>query len=483
MFSVEFLRRECRLKPDETAVVGVSGGADSLYLLFQLHQIGQPLIAAILNHQLRPESGREVDFVRGLCAAHDIRCITGSADVAGLAENLRCSVEEAARIARYDFLFDTARRHSAAAVAAAHHADDQVETVLMHFLRGSGLDGLAGMRPRAFFPQWEPEGKIPLIRPILNVWRAEIEAWCRRAGLTPIQDASNFDTAFFRNRLRHDLIPALEKEYSPKIRRHIQTLSQTVSDDLQILETVTDDAWRICFIPGGNEKESILLKRTEFCRLMPAIRARLIRRIFFRLSPDVRDIGFDSVMRVLDFIAGSEQNSNQPWERNLWVALEAETILIYQEGKRPNPQNFPQFTGESLPVTIPGQVPFSRWQLDCRPVRIAEADLPRLYAAMKADRNLVYLDLDKINPPLTLRTAKEGEIFRPLGHGHRQKLSDFWINAKIPQAYRKNYPLVYDRKEPIWIPGQRPAEFCRLTAKTTRALCLTLSSSSQTDPH
>ncbi len=174
------------MKSDETVVTGVSGGADSLYLLFHLQQAGQPVIAAILDHQLRPESSREVAFVQEICVTYGVPCVAGKADVAALAQTRRCSIEEAARIARYEFLFGVARRHHAAAVATAHHADDQVETVLMHFLRGSGLEGLTGMRPRTILPQWDPEEKIPLIRPILAnrdqilVQRNQTDA-CRRS--------------------------------------------------------------------------------------------------------------------------------------------------------------------------------------------------------------------------------------------------------------------------------------------------------------
>lgn len=476
MFSPDFLEKKCLLKPDDLVVVGVSGGADSLYLLNHLHHIGQPLIAAAFNHKLRPESDLEISFVGEICTVWGIPCVTGSADVYKISLTRKLSLEEAARIARYEFLFQTARNHGATAVATAHHADDQVETILMHFLRGSGLDGLTGMRPRIFMPQWDPDEKIPLIRPILDIHRFEIEEWCREAGIKPVQDASNNNTEFFRNRLRHVLIPDLEQNYNPKFRQHLLNLSQTVSEDKGIIEAVVEESWEACATTEKDNNGSIVFDRVRFLALLPGIQARLIRKAKFRLCPEARDVSYDSIMRVLNFITETRINVLQPWENKLWMAVEGDRFLFFLDGMRPNFRNYPQLPdGAFFRLSIPGQIRFDNRRLSCDFCRLSSAEYESLMGQMKQNRFFVCLDLDRITQPLVVRTGTEGELFRPLGSGgHRQKLSDFWINSKVTHEYRRNYPLVVDQNEIIWIPGFRPADFCKLSPDTTNGLRLIL---------
>jgi tRNA(Ile)-lysidine synthase len=191
-------------------VVAVSGGPDSLALLHllsrrELHPAAN-LVVGHLNHQLRPSAAADATFVAETAAAWGLECHTESVDVAGLARRDGLSLEEAGRGARYQFLARLAHAVGAAHVAAGHNADDQAETVLMHFLRGAGLSGLRGMRPAGPLPG---DPAITLLRPFLTTGRAEIEAYCQEHGLAPLTDASNTDTTYFRNRLRHELLPYL----------------------------------------------------------------------------------------------------------------------------------------------------------------------------------------------------------------------------------------------------------------------------------
>ena len=161
---------------DKLLVVGVSGGADSVCLLDSLHRLGLPLVAAHFDHGLRDESKEDACRVEALVKDMGLPFQQARKDVRALAAREGLSIEEAARKARYRFLFDTARSHQAQAVAVAHTADDQVETVLMHLLRGAGLGGLKGISSRLVIPEWDEN--LPLVRPLLGVWRSETEAWC-----------------------------------------------------------------------------------------------------------------------------------------------------------------------------------------------------------------------------------------------------------------------------------------------------------------
>jgi len=474
MFSINFLRNQCRLKPNDVVVAGISGGADSLYLLYHLHEIGQPVIAAVFNHQLRPEAEEEVVFVQNICEKLGIHCITGAADVYAFSKLHKLSLEEAARISRYQFLFRTAKDWEAAAVAVAHHADDQVETILMHFLRGSGLDGLAGMNPITFIRQWDPDRKIPLIRPILPVWRQEIDAWCKENKIQPVQDTSNSDTTYFRNQLRHQLIPELEECYSPQFKQHLQDMSQTIQEDQRIIHDAVNVAWSASIIYANSEKQQIVFDRARFSNQLKGIQTRLLRKAFFMLQSDSRDFSFFTSTRVLEFLKNAKENDAQPFINHLWMAVEDGLFLIYAQDRRPNIRKFPQtlYTPSTL-LNLPGEVPLETGRIIGSVVDFNPQEFDSMIYLMKNNRSIVYLDSDKIALPLYVRNAKRGETFSPLGsNGHTQKISDFFINQKIPKNYRGLFPLVSDQNAIIWIPGYRPAEFCHLTADTKHCLCL-----------
>lgn len=474
MFSINYLRNQCRLKPDDMVVAGISGGADSLYLLYHLKKIGQPVIAAVFNHQLRREADAEVVFVQNTCEKLGIRCVTDTSDVSALSKLHKISLEEAARIARYQFLFRAAKKWNAAAVATAHHADDQTETILMHFLRGSGLDGLAGMNPVSYIHQWDPDKKIPLIRPILNVRRQEIDDWCKENQIHPVQDQSNFDTTFFRNRLRLQLIPELEQNYNPQIRQHIQNLSQTIQEDQKIIHHAVSEAWETCVIYANPEKRQVVFDRSLFIKQLKGIQARFVRKAFFMLQPDSRDFSFDTSARVLNFLEIAAENDVQPLVNHLWMAVENGFFMLYEQGQRPNIRKLPQtFDTSAVLLSLPGEVPVEGGRITCRSVDIDPQEFDQMIREMKHNHRIVYLDSDKIAWPLHVRNGKTGEVFSPLGSkGHSQKLSDFFINQKIPRDYRSLYPLVSDQNSIIWIPGYQSAENCRLSPDSAHCICL-----------
>ena len=202
------LERDCQILPDKQILVGVSGGADSLCLLDILIRLGYPVLVAHFNHLLRPEASDDARAVEGIADMLKVPLVLGEGSANDYAQEHNLSIEESARNLRYRFLFKRAEIHDAKAVAVAHNADDQVETVLMHLLRGAGLDGLTGMPYRALPNPWSET--IPLVRPLLGIWRTEIETYCTERELNPVIDRSNIDTTFFRNRLRHELIPELD---------------------------------------------------------------------------------------------------------------------------------------------------------------------------------------------------------------------------------------------------------------------------------
>jgi tRNA(Ile)-lysidine synthase len=206
--------------PDERCLVGVSGGRDSVTLLHQLHAAGfRKLIVCHLDHGLRSESGAEASFVETLAAQFHFKFVLQREDVSALAKRRRKSVETAAREARYSFFAHVAREHDCPRLFLAHHADDQVETMLFNLFRGAAANGLAGMSP---LTTRTIDGVVLQIsRPLLGTWREEIDAYVSRHRLAFVEDPSNADRKFTRNRLRHEIIPLLEQAFGRDIRRAI----------------------------------------------------------------------------------------------------------------------------------------------------------------------------------------------------------------------------------------------------------------------
>ncbi|MBK8615583.1 MAG: tRNA lysidine(34) synthetase TilS [Anaerolineales bacterium] len=222
------LRDECGLVKDRLIIVGVSGGPDSLCLMETLRLAGYSILVAHFDHQLRMESGQDARMVEKTAARLMLGCIIDGTDVRTYADQEKLSLEEAARNLRYRFMFNLARERNAQAVAVGHTADDQVETVLMHFLRGSAINGLKGMSHRSIIKSFD--ANIPIVRPLLNMWREETVVYCASNGLRPHYDSSNDSLNFQRNRIRHLLIPNLES-YNPKFREAILRMSQSLKGD------------------------------------------------------------------------------------------------------------------------------------------------------------------------------------------------------------------------------------------------------------
>lgn len=437
-------------------LAAVSGGADSLALLHLLHELGVPLICAHFDHQLRPGSEQEADLVRGAARSLGVGFVPGAGDVAAYRRAHGLSPEEAARHLRYRFLFETARRHGAQAVAAGHTADDQAETVLLHLLRGAGLAGLKGMSPRTILPAFDAQ--MPLIRPLLAIWRAETEAFCRERGLQPVDDPSNRDTTLFRNRLRHAVIPLLER-HSPRLRANLLKTARTLAADETVLQGVTEAAWGTVLREAGDG--FVGLGRRAFLAQPEGVQARLVRRAAAQLLPDLRDLDFAAVQRALDLARGGRAFGECDLAGGLKLFAEGDALWL---AKSPAalPLHLPQVSpGSELTLECPGRLALANgWRLSLEESNMPEEDHDPFRARV---------DLDKLPPPVKVRSRRPGDRFRPLGMAGSLKLSDFLINEKVPARARAGLPLVVCGDGVVWVAGVRVGERFRVTGETRRA--------------
>ena len=349
--------------PGTRLVVGFSGGQDSSCLLHALSRSRTPLelVAAHVDHALRPDSAETAARVKQAAAAMGVGCEVRRVDVAAYRRELPAwSVQQAARAARYQVLARVAQEHKAAAVLVAHTADDQAETVMLNLLRGSGLGGLAGMpldedlEPRRFGPPLAELGvlgqaedaqtedgprkpHVQLARPLLRVSRATTLAYCAEAGLTVIEDASNQSRDFTRNRVRLDLLPALER-YNPSIREVLARTADLAAEDLAALEAVVDGIYTSVARTNATEVEFEL---RVFQAQPRALQRRLLRRGLQTLLGDLVDVRAAPIEDALDVIRSARPASAYHLPHGVELCIGSETILLrlYGKARRPNRRN------------------------------------------------------------------------------------------------------------------------------------------------
>jgi tRNA(Ile)-lysidine synthase len=463
------LQFECQLDRENPIVVGVSGGADSMCLVDVLAQEKFPIIVAHLDHQLRPESSSEAEIVHLYAKARGIQFILGSEDVKARAELKGESLEEAARNARYRFLYQCAEESGAQAVMVGHTADDQVESVLMHLLRGSGLDGLSGM-PYCWLPNaWHAE--IPLIRPLLSTWRIETLAYCEQKGIHIVSDPTNQDPSYFRNRLRLELIPYLET-FNPAIRKLIWQSAEVMRGDRDVITRLVDDAWRRVLVKQGAGHVAIESDLSRDFSL--GMQRRLIRRAIAQLRPSLRDISFSDVERGVEQIREKKPFAEIDLAAGLKLVSEPGLLWVAEWDSTLPADMWPQVSSGQSELEIGDTIALqSGWLLAAE--KAAKNDVRFEPEGLDDDTSQAWLDLGCIKPPLLVRARREGDRFQPLGmQGQSQKLSDFMINQKIPRRARDRWPLVCSGDQIIWVAGYRPAESVQITPQTAQVVKLSL---------
>jgi tRNA(Ile)-lysidine synthase len=391
------------------------------------------------------------------------------ADIAGIAHSQGSSIEETARKVRYQFLFEQALKYQAQAVAVAHTADDQIETVLMHLLRGAGLAGLKGMNYRTQKNPWS--NVIALVRPLLGVFRDEVLDYCTEWNLHPAYDCTNLDITFFRNRIRNELIPEL-KTYNAGIKLNLLRMTQTLAQDDQALDLLTQGAWEDTCVEKG--EGGVALKVDRLLVQPLGIQRRLIRQAISILRPGLRDIDFATVEKALSFVSQPTQSKQCDLANGLCLLQEGRKMWIANWAGDLPTDDWPQINSASLQLAIPGYANLSdRWRIQASPVdNIREAFEQALD---NNDPYQAWIDLHDIQPNLSIRSPLPGDRFQPLGlDGQSIKLSDFFINVKVPRRIRNQWPLVCVRTGIVWIPGYRIAHPYRLTSGSTQAIFLRL---------
>jgi tRNA(Ile)-lysidine synthetase-like protein len=458
------------IETGDTVVVGVSGGADSLALLDVLRQLRAEyrmiVHVAHFNHLLRgANSDADAEFVAQIAREWRMPATIEAGDVALIAEERRMSIEEAARYARYAFLARVAHQVDTRTIAVAHHADDQVETILLHLIRGAGLAGLRGMQyaleiSSAKFDVADLESsgegrELKIIRPLLDASRADIDAHCAKHYLAPRVDHTNSDNTLFRNRVRNEVLPYLE-QLNPNLRAVLLRTAQATADDYGFIQHhIRAEYTRVAYENEG----AIIFDRALWRALHPAVQRGTLREAIRELRGGLQDFEWAHIENARRIALEKETGAEATLPLKLVLVLGYNEFTLRDVKQKLAGPDVPLLHVERLDLPVAGAVdlPDTHWRV--------ETDIVENVQIM--DDWTALLDFEKCQEHVFLRCRRPGDRFQPAGmKGKSQTLNEFMINEKIPSAIRDRLPLLIVGDRIGWVCGYRTDERARATFRT-----------------
>jgi tRNA(Ile)-lysidine synthase len=458
-------------QPNDAVLAGVSGGPDSMALLYVLIKIAPrwnlTIGVAHLDHGLRgAESKHDAKFVSALCKKLHLPFYTQTQDVAALQKRNKVSIEMAGRHARYRFYDQTAEKQNFNKIALGHHADDNAELILMNLLRGSGPLGIAGI---------PPVRDRQYVRPLIYLRRDEILYFLKKNKIEYLSDPSNTDRRFLRNRIRHELLPILAEHYNPRIADALNRYA---------LIARTEEDWL------NKQARSVFTKIAEISTdrvkipidalkdIHMALLRRVIRKAIKNIKGDMKKITYEHIHMVHHLIHTGSEGDHADLPDRLAAERNQNHLLIFRRASSsPDKKSEKSTSVPRFQYLIDD--PKSGPQL----LLIRETGLQiRWSTAPRDDLNLqtnighqtACFDMDKINWPIIVRNFLPGDRFHPLGMTGSQKLKKYFINKKIPRDKRRHIPILLNKGEIIWIAGHRMGESAKLTDKTQNILKIEL---------
>lgn len=416
-------------------MAAVSGGADSMCLLGALCGLsaekGFSVAAMHYNHRLRGlESDRDEIFVEDFCARHGIELIKGGGDVAGEAARMSLGIEETARKMRYDFFYDTARRLKAVKIATAHNADDNTETVLFNLIRGAGAKGLSGIPPTRGI----------LIRPLLSTERVAIEAYLKEKNIPYVQDSSNFETIYTRNRLRHEVIPIL-KEINPRLNSTVGDAADRLRADEEFIKSLAEDLLGDCAMQGDTIKINAALLDNS------SLAVRVLDLALDKIELSRKNITSRHISQVMELASGENPSGRINLPGGVVAAREYGEIVI---SKKPWAEE--SFEPKTLIIGGETEIP----ELDMR----VFAEIDRMPEKIYNSLNTFFFKKDSIYGSIIVRPRKTGDKIKIFGRTGTRSLKKLFVDEKIPKAKRGLIPVFADDKGLIAVYGMGTDERC-----------------------
>ena len=451
---------QCKLRK---LVVAVSGGPDSTALLHSLashrKEWDLDLHVAHLDHDFRgQEAHDDAAFVETMAKKLNLPATIEQTDSFEYQKlHSISSFEEASREVRYHFLGTVACKVGAQAVAVGHTADDQMETILMHIIRGSGLDGLQGMKEFSKWGSPRDDAKLQVFRPLLSVTKIDCQSYCEDLGIPYRDDSSNTMNQFTRNKIRNTLIPLLET-INPAIRNSLIRLGYISSKTNEYMRKHAVKAWDRVVTSHPN---SIHIDKTGFIKLDIAIQHILVRMIYKSLTGTLRKLDQKHVTYVVDAINKSP-GAQTSLPNGLTCVTQREYLVLTTNLLQSDPG--PTLNSRTI-VNIYGQTTLNGWTIT--------TELVGKPATFDTDPLIAYMDPSVLEGPVFIKNWQPGDRFRPLGMSNEKKLQDFFVDNKIPRAGRTQVPLFECRGKILWVVGYRLSEISKVRHDSKEAVKVT----------
>jgi tRNA(Ile)-lysidine synthase len=440
------------LQSGDLVVVAVSGGPDSVALCHLLHRLRHSLkvelVVAHVHHGLRgAEADQDALFVQNLSQQLSLPVVVQRLQVGSWQKEHGGSLQMAARALRYQCLHQVVAEKGASKIALGHNADDQAEEILLRILRGAGQRGLSGM---------DPCNHKGIIRPLLECHRHEIMAYLEGHGLAFRHDSSNLKPWCQRNLLRLELLPQLQQAFNSNLNATLLRTSKIFREE--------EDFWESHLASWLNEHSlnhgdgGIRFPIRPLLETHPAMQKRLLRRVVQEVKGDLREFCFHHTEVLLKLCRSPAANRqlDLPGEVRAEKSYDWVTVTLRHE-------TVEDFSFEISDHGLHSFPPLNH----SMELALLTSGIP---VEFRQDPNEAIMDLDRVSFPLTLRSSKPGDRFRPLGLGGSKKLKDFLIDAKIPKSQRRQIPILCSKDHIIWIVGHRLDDRVKLTSHTRRSL-------------
>lgn len=436
-------------------IVGLSGGPDSVCLLHILNRLKETrnieIYAAHLNHQIRGiEAQKDALFVSELCNSLGIPVFIKSVDVPKYCEEKGLSLEEGARNIRYDMFFEIKRRTGADKIAIGHNMNDQAETVLMRIMRGTGLQGLRGI-------EYTRENGI--IRPILDIERKDIEAYCEHYNLNPKIDQTNLESIYTRNRIRLELLPYMQQYFNSNVVESIVRMSNSMKSDGDYLDLEATKAYEEVSIKDNKKVEINIEKLSSYHE---AIQNRIIRYAIKDILGDTNFVDQKHIEEVMQLLDSTKNGKMLNLPRGVFAYRRVDSILFTLEEIREEELEY----NYSIPKDGFIKIKELGLLIDTDVISIEK------YKTLKKDSTIKAIDFDKVKGGITVRNRKAGDKIKL--KGGTKKIKDLFIDLKIPREMRSRVPLLVDEDEVILAGEYRMSENYKIDDNTKNVLKLSI---------
>lgn len=465
-----FIREHQMIEEQDYVIVGVSGGADSVCLLFVLHKLREQLpfslAAAHVEHGIRGGASlADAAFVGGLCGRLGIPFEMKRVDARAKAAAEKLSEEEAGRLLRYGFFEELAERETGsggrkARIAVAHNADDQAETILWNLVRGSGLKGLTGMRPV----------REKIIRPLLSCNRKEIEDYLRERGIDWRTDATNLQTGYTRNRLRLKVLPLLERECNAGAARHIVMAGEKLAKAEQYLCAQAEAAYRQCVLSRPSEKKGakVILDRKRFLEKEEIIQEYILRFALEESGAGLKNITSGHIEDIRK-IAGMQGRKELDLPGGIKAGAEGDRLFLGL-GNAGESDSAGGASGgifmnlqENIDIFVPSGIKIGN-------IAIKFSIEPWKKQIIPEKKYTKWFDYDTIENKLQVRNRLPGDFLTVTEEGGHKKLKDYLIDEKVPHEKRGQLLLLAEGHHILWAVGYRISEAYKISDKTKRIL-------------